>query len=454
MTRPARRVAEAWDLARAEGLTALGNRMLDHLAETRRRRAFVPGVAGAQPEGLIPVLNLSSTPPSPWLGGVPTQLRVRLSSEALERPVALLYPDGGGWLLELESGGEKRAWRLGGSGFPTLALADAAFETMLVTALELTGAQALHVEGLSGLPLESLLRVQRRGLRLLVSLHDFAGFCPRPHLLEQPFQRFCEYSRDPGRCRSCLRQDWQVPEDYQARHRELAAGLLELAEVVVHPSEFLRRTYLDLYPSLAANKHRVVVPGTSQGAAGGDEWRSRQVRHVAFVGSVKAHKGAGVFEELVERWRGRGEVHRLQWSVYGGGDADLLRRLHRLPEVRVRGYYRVGTLPRLLRRDHVDLALLLSIIPESHSLVLSECRAAGVPCLAFDLGAVGERVRREGGGLLVPLARGAQGIDGPLHDVIERRAQIPPLLPLPPPQPASRAMLDLYRELGLLPGMY
>src|SRR6202035_736868 len=69
--------------------------------------------------------------------------------------------------------------------------------------------------------------------------------------------------------------------------------------------------------------------------------------------------------------------------------------------MRIRGYYRAGSLPRLLRRDGVDLALLLSIVPESYSLVLSECRAAGVPVVAFDHGAVADRIRAEGGGLLV-----------------------------------------------------
>lgn len=126
------------------------------------------------------------------------------------------------------------------------------------------------------------------------------------------------------------------------------------------------------------------------------------MRHVALVGGVQAHKGALVFEEVVRRIRGEG----LRWSAYGGGDPELLARLRRLP-VRVRGYYRSGTLPRLLRRDRVDLALLLSIVPESYSLVLDECAAAGVPVLAFDLGAVGERLRS---GSLVALEEGAEGI--------------------------------------------
>ena len=63
----------------------------------------------------------------------------------------------------------------------------------------------------------------------------------------------------------------------------------------------------------------------------------------------------------------------------------------------MRGYYRAGSLPGLLRRESVDLALLLSIWPESYGITLDECRAAGVPVVAFDHGAMGERLRWEGG---------------------------------------------------------
>jgi glycosyltransferase involved in cell wall biosynthesis len=106
----------------------------------------------------------------------------------------------------------------------------------------------------------------------------------------------------------------------------------------------------------------------------------------------------------------RMEQEGLSWSVYGGGDPELVSRLRRLPRVRVRGYYRSGTLPHLLRRDGIDLALLLSVVPESYSLTLDECLSAGVPVVAFDLGAVSERLPRLGAGELVRLETGAEGV--------------------------------------------
>ncbi|MBW8767845.1 MAG: glycosyltransferase, partial [Geodermatophilales bacterium] len=135
----------------------------------------------------------------------------------------------------------------------------------------------------------------------------------------------------------------------------------------------------------------------------------------------------------------------------------LLLRLRRLPRVRVRGYYRSGSLVDRLRQEGVDLALLLSIVPESYSLALSECLAAGVPVVAFDHGAIAERLRRHGGGLLVEPAAGAQGIAAAVAARVnglripgEGLSQAAPVTGgAALPGNAAQAFIDLYRELGL-----
>jgi glycosyltransferase involved in cell wall biosynthesis len=176
---------------------------------------------------------------------------------------------------------------------------------------------------------------------------------------------------------------------------------------------------------------------------------------------VLPHKGALVFEEVVRRLPAAA-APELRWSAYGGGDAELLRRLRRLPRVRVRGYYRSGSLVDRLRRDRVDLALLLSIVPESYSLALSECMAAGVPVAAFDQGAIAERIRRHGGGLLVPPEAGADGIVALLREISREKlterstaspagagAELPAATVPGDAADAAGAFQAIYRELGL-----
>ncbi|HWN43753.1 MAG TPA: glycosyltransferase [Thermoanaerobaculia bacterium] len=395
----------AWRVLRTEGLLAVRDRALDRLAEARRRRSFSPAPPGWRPEPPVPVLTLSSTPPAPWLGGV--QSHLLRSLKAAPAGSALLYPQRYGWRLEVAG----KALAFPGAPPSSVTLEDAAFEEAVRSAVGVLGARAVHVEGLADLPPGSLLRLRREGLDVSIALHDFAAYCPRPHLLEHPQLRFCWYSRDLARCGHCLRQDWPVENAFQAERRAVSAELLASASALVFPSEFLRQTYAELFPGLSPERQRIVAP--TGGIAPLPPRSSGPVRHVALVGGVKAHKGALVFEEVVRRRAGE----ELRWTTYGGGDPKLLQRLGRLPRVRIRGYYRSGTFARLLRRDAVDLALLLSIVPESYSLSLDECAAAGVPVVAFDLGAVGERLPLLGAGRLVPLEEGAEGIAAAILEI-------------------------------------
>jgi glycosyltransferase involved in cell wall biosynthesis len=445
-----RKLRLASQILQAEGLPALRDRISDRWRERSRRRSFRK-VSGSPDLPAHPVLNLLSTSPSPRLGGLQTQLLHRLESEAGRRPVALFYPEAEAYRLEIDAGGRRRSLRIDGqlSSSSPVALLDPAFERAILEATTEIGARALHVEGLAGMPFGSLLELQRHGLQLILSVHDFSLFCPRPHLVESPQWRFCGYSQDPERCARCLAQDWSLPFGFQESRRALARELLAAAAAVVYPSEFLRQQHLELFPGIPRDRQRVIEPAV-WGARRPRRLLERPIRHIAYVGSVQPHKGALVFEEIVQRLSTPAHPG-LHWTVYGGGDANLLRRLRRLERVRVRGYYKSGSLIDRLRRDHVDLALLLSIWPESYGLVLSECMAAGVPVLAFDHGAVAERIRRHGGGLLVAPEAGAAGIASAVAALASGEEEMPRLgsPDMPAAEDAAAAFLELYGELGL-----
>lgn len=434
---------------RAEGLPALRDRLSDRWRERSRRLSFQ---AAGSPLGLPdnPVLNLLSTAPTPRLGGLQAQLLSRIEIEAERRPLALLYPERGAWRLEVAAAGRRLSLSFPGEAPSPVTLVDVDFERAVTRAAAEVGARALHVEGLAAVPLASLLALHRGGLELVLSVHDFSLFCPRPHLLESPEPRFCGYSRDRERCARCLAQDWPVTPGFQGERRELARELLHAAAAVVYPSDFLRRRHLELFPGIPADRQRVIEPPGPAPAEPPPVAGERTVRHVAYIGSFQPHKGALVFEEVLRRMP-PAEFPGLRWSAYGGGDPDLLLRLRRLSRVRVRGYYRAGSLVDHLKRDGVDLALLLSIVPESYSLALSECLAAGVPVVSFDHGAIAERLRRHGGGLLVEPGAGAAGV-APVVAALARGLRIPAggdPAGATSPKAAASAFADLYRELGL-----
>lgn len=429
-----RRLGLAFDLLRAEGPRGLTERLADRLEalRARLRETSVPPDRLAREAGRIRVLDVLSTPPEPRWGGVPIQLLARRAAEERLRPTALLFPGAGRWTLRIASGGRRRRAVLGpvGGGTPCAGpgVDDAARAEVVLEAARLVGASVLNVEGAAGWHPATLRRLSGRGLRVVLSLHDFALFCPRPNLVEEPRSRFCGYSTDAGRCRACLAATWSVAAGFVEGWRRESAALLAAADAVVYASGFLLERHTALFPGRRRGVERVVEPPAPGVAEDGAVPATRAAgaarpAHVAFVGAFRPHKGALVFLDLAER-REIGGRH-VRWSVLGSGDAALAKEARRRGAC-VAGHYRSGSLVRRLREEAVDVALLLSVWPESYSLTLTECRAAGVPVVALDHGAIAERIAAEGGGVVVPEENGVEGIAGMLDGILSGRLGVPP----------------------------
>lgn len=454
MPPPLAKVRLAARLLASEGAAALVDRLLDEAAYARRRvvpaRRFdlrspdlQTGSRSAR-AGEHSVLLYLATPPRPSYGGIQVVTVRWLDAARARRPVALLFRQGTSrYRLELTGLSERRSFLLDvPPAAPGDPLRDTGFERAVRWAARRTGARACHVLGLAGTPLASLRTLASPELRLVLSVHDFSAFCFRPHLLEQPALHFCEYSRDLERCGRCLRWDLPVDGLDQAQRRATAAELFRAAAAVAFPSRFLRRTHRELFSDALPNGGQVVPPARPAAAPVSGR-PPRAVRRVAFVGGARAHKGGELLPELARRLVESGR----ELLVIGGGDPEILEPLSAIRGVRSRGYYRYGALPELLRRERVDVALLLSIVPESYCLTLDECRAAGVPVVAFDSGALGERLRAGGGGVPVPLDAGIDGAWRAIEAV--ERGDYEALDPIParPPEEEDDDWLALYEAV-------
>lgn len=407
------RLALAARLLRAEGPRALVDRWRDRRLDARRARRFAPaGSTAPVPTGArSATLWVLPFPLQRRSGGAAIQLLVRLEERATTEPVALVQRLPGRWRCELWGRGVARPLAREWPAETTLPpLVDASPLPILQEAARWVGASHLHFESLVALPLTLPLAAQERGLTFGLSAHDFALFCPRPHLLEEPSGRFCDFSTDPARCARCLAVSWALPEGFQAERRAVAARLLAAAQAIELPSEFMRRQHLRLFPAIDPTRTCVLPPRSlAEPAAAPPRPLRRPPERIAFAGAVHRHKGALELESVV-RQLAEQRPEAFEWHVFGGGDPVLLRRLRRLPRTRVHGYYRAGSLPQRLRAAQIDLVLLPSIWPEAHCLVLDECAAAGVPAVAFDLGALGERIRAGGLGQVVDPGAGAAGL--------------------------------------------
>ena len=433
-------LGEQWRIYRLEGMQSLQNRSKDQADEAKRLKKLV---TLNEREGRLEiavdnplVLNVSVLPPAWERTSAHQQLLDRLAEEKKRRTVALAYPRGDGWWLEMWSASTSGIFDLGESANPVEAI---------VRAARLTRVRMIHVENLNGLPPHLVQSLEERDYEILLSLHDFAPFCARPYLIEQKSGRFCDYCTDLARCAACLQGvDLGVPRT-QADYRKVGAEALRRARVLIFPSAFMQRRFSELFPRRQAGQHEVVVaPATERPEI--EPW-PRDRPNIAFVGGVYRHTGGALIAPTVGLMRKRNP--KLNAFVYGSGDESLLGELRKTKGCRVVGHYRPGTLATLLARDKIAVAVLPSIWPDPYAVEVDECLAASVPVVVFEIGAAADRLNFWEVGRVVRPQHGPPGLVTAVFETIGRSLGVPAdiIKAIPSTSRTARRMTELYKGL-------
>ena len=108
----------------------------------------------------------------------------------------------------------------------------------------------------------------------------------------------------------------------------------------------------------------------------------------------------------------------------------------------VTGEYPEGTLPALIAKERGDVLFFPSQCPETYSYTLSDGLDSGLPIVASDLGAFGERLRGRAGARTLPWNTPAPEMNDAL--LSEGGEPGPAMLP-----PAASTTFDAYREAYL-----
>jgi GT2 family glycosyltransferase len=293
----------------------------------------------------------------------------------------------------------------------------------------------IHVQHLIDLPAEVGDFVRDCGIPYAVTLHDFFYACPRVTMLDAG-GAYCG-APPVARCAACLRQGpihaevhpslaafAETGEAWRARWREL---LREAAQIIA-PSQDTADRYAALFPGLAVTVRPHFAPPAPPPAPRATAAAPNGALRVALPGALGPQKGARAFVELAR--------HCSRWHLDIGfivlGHSDREAELARYDNVSLAGGYAPARAVATLAASACRVALLLSIFPETFSYTLSESLAAGLVPVAYDFGAIGERMRALGVGVPVPLGAPAEEIVA----AIRKAAAMPP----PPPR------LPLYGE--------
>lgn len=130
----------------------------------------------------------------------------------------------------------------------------------------------------------------------------------------------------------------------------------------------------------------------------------RNEMRVAFIGGISNIKGSRIAYELVSK------TEDIEWFVFGNiSPTEELYYLDK-PNFHKFGAYERKNIKKMLYVYKIDLVCIFSECSETFCYTLSEALAARVPVLAYDIGAVGERIKEGNLGKVVKLSESPENI--------------------------------------------
>lgn len=287
----------------------------------------------------------------------------------------------------------------------------------------------IHVQHVQNLSAEIIGIAKRRGLPVVLTLHDYWFLCANGQLV-RPTAQVCHGTHWDLECVDCAaarlgqpKLTWIRPAVAVLflRRDAYLRQVLGATDLCLAPSEFLRQKYIAA--GLPAEKVIYLENGTDLGRLRASLRPDDDRLRFGYIGSLAWQKGVHV---LIEAFNGlpQGEV---ELRVYGDPNVfpDYAARLRQSavhPAVRFMGPVPPDRVGEALAG--VDVLVVPSLWFENSPLIIQEAFALKIPVVASDLGALPEKVRHGVNGLTF-----APGNPGSLRAALRRLLDEPDLLP-------------------------
>jgi GT2 family glycosyltransferase/glycosyltransferase involved in cell wall biosynthesis len=306
------------------------------------------------------------------------------------------------------SGGElvpTREWTLERS-IRVTDFARADYAAVVRDVLEQQAIELVHVRHLFKHTFDAPHVAAALGVPVVFSFHDFYFTCPTVNLLDNN-DMYCAAQCTPGdgECRvpaAGLEGLPHLKHSYVYQWREEVAAMLSDVDALVTTSAHARSVHLRALPSLTGRPFELIEHGRALRQQGGFAAAPEPGGPVKIlvVANIDIHKGAEYIRALrAADTGGRLEFHLLGLVPPEYGDLGVGH-----------GTFAHGELEEHVKAIAPAFTGHFSIVAETYSHSLTESWALGLPVIANDIGAFGERIRAHGGGQLTPLDDPAEAV--------------------------------------------
>ena len=248
--------------------------------------------------------------------------------------------------------------------------------------------------------------IRALGIPYDIYVHDYVWICPRITLMSGE-SGYCG-EPDVSACEVCVEKHGSNLKETisVAGLRARSRGWLVSARSVITPSNDVAKRLARYFPELKPR----VVPWEAMVETTAPIMPHETIIRVALIGAINASKGYGVLLECARDAAARNLGIEFLVIGYTENDEPLMQT----GKAFVTGKYGEDEVAGLLARERPHFALFPSMWPETWCFALTHALRANVPIIAFDIGAVAERLRAAGTGTLVSAATPP----GKLNDLI------------------------------------
>ncbi len=250
-------------------------------------------------------------------------------------------------------------------------------------------------------------------------VHDAASFCPRIALIGRG-RRYCGEPAVTA-CAACVAElgsnlaETITADGLVARSAMDFGGSRRVVVPTADTAQRIRRHFPAVRPEIVPWEDDRALPPQSPAPP-------EAITRVCVVGAIGVEKGYDVLLGCAADARAR--ALPLEFVVCGVTEDD--GELMAAGPAFVTGRYEAADAVGLIRAQRGHMAFIPSIWPETWCFALSRAWQAGLPAVAFDLGAQAERVRATGRGTLLPLGLPVSRINDALLQLAPASAALQP----------------------------
>lgn len=264
------------------------------------------------------------------------------------------------------------------------------YKEMLETIFDTFKIDMMHVHHFLFQSFDAIDVAKQRNIKSIITLHDLYMSCPTINMIYE--ENYCEINENRD-CEKCLKRRYGIESNILKSWRKTCKEVLQKFDKVIVPSENTKKQFEKVYPDL---KIDVIEHGVEQVPIDKKDRKEKNTFDVAFVGVMVPHKGSNILKKIIEK----NKTTNIKIHLFGKTEDSKLKKSTK--NYINHGAYVRGELPKLLTENNIDLVCIFATWPETYSYTLTETYMASVPVLTFDIGAVGDRVKKDKLGWIVP----------------------------------------------------